>query len=292
MLQYQGATGMQYVLVDTQDASKSRNLSKGLDLSNGQTITLIDKKYDKYYVFDAAAKTLGTATLETPTVAPILSNVLAYKSYSDNMVLYATEDQASVGQVQTMLKDGDVTYKVREVAAGGPYLMDMVQYDGDWFVAVGSSAENKEYVFKNPQAARKAGTLKNLVPIQTLRVAAPNYIEFSANTRFVMVENGTDFAVYDVEYDKGYSFTATQPLDAPQTHATWMDGDRILYVSGGKALEFDYDYTNPQTLISSTPNVLALFDRDYRYAYTLTPPSATTGETTLNQTSLLIPKDQ
>jgi hypothetical protein len=284
--------GSEYILVDHNQPDKSVNLTKILGLTAGQVVSLRDKKFDKYYIFDPAAKTLGTATLDAPTPAPALSGVLGYKSYGNDMILYATEAGATAGQVMTMLKDGDVTYKIREVGSAGPYLMDLAQYDGDWYVGVGASSDNKVYVFKNPQATRRSGKVANLVPVQVLRVTAPNYLAFSSNTRFIMIENGTSFAVYDAETDKGYTYATTAPLDAGQPHATWMDGHRITYVSGGKVIEFDYDYLNNQSLVAGTPGLAPYFDRDYRYIFTLTPPAAATGQSVFTVTSLLTSKDQ
>lgn len=284
--------GSEYILVDHQNPDKSVNLTKTLNLSAGEVISLHDKKFDKYYIFNPDAKTVTTATVDSPTPVPALTGVLAFKSYGSDMILYATEAGASPGKVLTMLKDGDVTYKINEVGTGGPYLMDLAQYDNDWFVAVGASVDNKVYVFKNPQAVRKSGKVANLVPVQILRVTGPNYLAFSSNTQFVMVENGTSFAVYDAENDKGYTYVSTAPLDAGQPHAIWMDGDRISYVSGGKVVEFDYDYINNQTLVASAPTLGPFFDRDYRYVYTLTPATAATGQSILTSTSLLSSKDQ
>lgn len=292
ILQHSYSGGSEYILVDRQDATKSLNLTKTLGLSEGEVLSLRDKKFDTYYVYDPTNKTLETASVTDGTTKSLLLNgVLAFKSYGADMVLYATDTGASAGQVVTMLKDGDVTYKIREIGAGGPYLMDLAQYSGDWYVAVGSSVDNKVYIFKNPQSARKSGKVTDLIPVQLLRVTAPNYLEFSANTRFIMIENGTSFAVYDVEYDESYTYATSKPLDAPQTHAAWMDGTRLTYVSGGRQVIVDYDNTNFQTLAPNVPGYLPAFDRDYRYVYNIAPA---TGEqpVALRQTSLLIPKDQ
>jgi hypothetical protein len=221
-----------------------------------------------------------------------LTGVLAFKSYGSDMMLYATDAGASAGKVMTLLKDGDITYKIREIGTGAPYLLDLAQYSGDWYIAVGASIDNKEYVFKNPQAVRKTGKVVNLVPVQILRVTAPNYLAFSSNTRFIMIENGTSFSVYDAETDKGYTYAISAPLDAPQPHAAWMDGHRITYVSGGKVVFVDYDNLNFQTLVPAAPGLIPAFDRDYRNLYTLTPPAAATGQSIFTATSLLTAKDQ
>jgi hypothetical protein len=292
VLEHDYSGGSEYILVDRTQPDKSLNLTRTLNLPPGATISLRDKKFDKYYIFDPSAKTLVSATVGDPTPVPVLSGVLSYKSYGNDMVLYATDVGASAGKALMMLKDGTATYKINEVGAAGPYLMDLAQYSGDWYVAVGASSDNKVYVFKNPQAVRNSGKVANLVPAHILRVSAPNYLAFSSNTEFIMVENGTSFAVYDAELDKGYTYASSAPLDVPLTHAAWMDGDRISYVSGGKIVEFDYDYQNYQTLVTGAPGLAPFYDRDYRNVYTLTPAAAATGHSIFTQTSLLTPKDQ
>ena len=130
-----------------------------------------------------------------------------------------------------------------------------------------------------------------LVPAQTLRVNQPNYISFSDNARFVMVENANSFHIYDAETEHGYLYRTNQPIDAPQQHAEWMDGHRLTYVSGGKLIVFDFDSVNVQTLMPALPGYVPFFDQSYRFVYSLAP--ATTGGTTaLTSTSLLTPADQ
>jgi hypothetical protein len=277
VLQHNFTGGSEYVLLDRDDPSKSVNLTKTLHLNPGQVVSLRDKKFDQYYIFDGPAKTVSAVTLSNPdTETPVLTGALAFKSYAADMLLYVTETNAQPGHVESMLRDGDSTYRIADHLAGAPYLLNLAQYSGDWFVAVGSSAA-------------KLTTLK---PVRLLKMPAPNYIDFSANTRFIMVENGQQFAMYDAEYDKSYNYIVSQPLDAPQPHAIWMDGDRVTYVSGGKQVIFDYDNLNTQTLSATTPGLLPFFDRNYHFIYNLTPASAATGQSILTQTGLLIPKDQ
>ena len=93
----------------------------------------------------------------------------------------------------------------------------------------------------------------------------------------------------DIENEKGYNYVTPQPIDAPQQHAAWMDGDRMTYVSRGQLLMFDYDDTNQQTLVPASPAYLPAFAPDFKFVYTLAPAP---GQTNLNQSSLLAPADQ
>jgi hypothetical protein len=118
-------------------------------------------------------------------------------------------------------------------------------------------------------------------------------LSFSSNTQFLLAESGRQFVVYDLENVIQYRYTATQPLDQPQTHAIWMDGDRISYVSGGKLEVFDYDYRNQQALMPADPNFLPFFDPAYTHVYALAPDAnAKDASMALTSTPLRTPPDQ
>jgi len=302
-----GTEASEYVLIDRQTPENSLNLTKTLSLSAGKQLTLHDKKFDKYYVYDTVAKTVGTTSIdEAGKVTPLLDHVLAYKSYGADMVLYVSDQDSTTGiglapgKVVSMLLDNGQTYKIREHNAAGPFLIDIAEYDNNWYVAVGASSDDKVYIYKNLQRIRKASKTAALVPVRILRITAPNQLQFSSNTEFVMVENGTNFASYDAETDKGYTYTSKYQVDMPATHAVWMDSHRITYVSAGKLAVFDYDNLNVQTIALASPNYTPFFDRDYKYLYTLVPTAApagavanaATGGMTLTTSNLLAPADQ
>jgi hypothetical protein len=300
-----GAEATEYVLIDRQTPENALNLTKTLNLSPTKQLALHDKKFDKYYVYDTVAKTVGTTSIaDAGKVTPLLDHVLAYKPYGADMVLYVSDQDSTTGialdpgKVVSMLLDNGQTYKIREHNAAGPFLIDLAEYDNNWYVAVGAASDDKVYIYKNLQRVRKASQTALLVPVRILRITAPNQLQFSSNTEFVMAENGTNFASYDAETDKGYTYTSKYPVDMPATHAAWMDSDRITYVSGGKLAVFDYDNLNGQTIAPASPDYTPFYDRDYKYVYTLVPTTApagvaaTSGGMTLTSTSLLAPADQ
>lgn len=293
VLQHMYDGGSEYVLVDRQAPDQSINLTRILQLQPSTALSLRDKKFDKFYLFDAAAKTLASTSLVTNAPRQIeLNGVLAFKSYSDDKILYATDIGATAGKVFMMLRDGGNTYKVREITAGDVYLMDVTKYDGNWIVAVGSKADNKVYVYKNPQAVRKNAQQTALVPVHVMKVPAPDFLVFSSNSQLLMVEGGNNFATYDIETERGYGFATKDPIDAPNTHATWMDDHRIIYTSGGKLTVRDYDNANQRTLVAMSPVYLPFFDRDFKNLYTISPGTGTSVQPALTNTSMLTPADQ
>jgi hypothetical protein len=293
----------EYILVDTRQPAESQNLTRALSLPAGHQLSLRDKKFDRYYVHDPAARTIGyTSINEAGKVTPVLNQVAAFKTYGADVVLYISDHDPATGQplpagkVNSYFYDDGQTYRIRDHGASPPYLIDLAEYDRKWYVVAGASGDGKVYVYENPQHIRKASATAALVPVQIMRLQAPNRVQFSSNTQFIMVENGQSFAAYDAENDKGYRYDSPLPIDAPAKYATWMDGHRLTYTSGGKVVFYDYDNLNPQMLVSASSAYLPFYDRDYETLYTLTPSPATADKPaagmTLTSTSMLLPEDQ
>lgn len=285
---YDGKT--EFVLLDRTNPAQSVNLNTSLSL-NPAKLTLKNKKYDQYYIYDAATKTLQSDSLKAPAAAPVLQHVLAYQSYGNDTLLYVTDSGAAAGKVLVRLRIGSQTSTIRTLPAGTSYLVDLTKYSGVMYVAAGDTGGSKVYIFKDPVGQLAAQPGQAVVPAQVLHVPQPNYLSFSANAQFIVAENGSQFGVYDIENTRGYNYSTAQPLDTPQAHATWMDGDRLTYVSGGKLSVFDYDGTNQHSLMGASSSYLPAFTPDYKNVYSMVP-GAVAGQFELAQTSLLAPADR
>ncbi|MDB5175216.1 MAG: hypothetical protein JWM81_74 [Candidatus Saccharibacteria bacterium] len=290
ILKHHYDTKTEYILLDREQPEQSQNLTQAIGTPFSE-LTLIDRKYDQYYVYDSTGQTLSKATLKEPTPKPYLTKVLAYHSYSDNTVLYATPSVSDKGLVAIKVLDGDTTYNIRTEPAGTTYLLDLTKFENKLYVVAGASSDNRVFIYKDPLGQVNATTNKAATPLQVLRVKQANYISFSSNTQYVMVENGNEFAVYDIKVGSGYNYVTKPSLDAPQLHASWMDGNRITYVSGSKQVIFDYDNSNAHSLTASGPAYSSFFTRQYNVMLTLAPADKA-GAYDLLQTPLLTPADR
>ena len=284
---YDGKT--EFILLDRSAPEQSINLNTSLSV-NPTKLTLKNKKYDQYYIYDAASGALQTASLKTPA-AQFLQHVLAYQSYGDSTILYVTNNNAPSGSVLVKLRAGDNTSTIRKLPAGTSYLVDLTEYSGVMYVAAGDTGGSKVYIYKDPLGQLADQPDQAVVPVQVLHVPQPNYLSFSPNAQFIIASNGNYFGVYDIENETGYNYADPAKLDAPQAHATWMDGDRLTMVSGGKLKVFDYDDTNQQILMAASSQYLPAFAPDYKNVYALVP-SAAAGQFEFTQTSLLTAADR
>lgn len=280
----------EYILIDRTKPEESVNLNTTLGLSPPQ-LSLINKKYDLYYLFDPSTQVLQKNSLKEPVPVPVLSRVINFQSYSDDTILYATGSDAPAGKVAIRMKRGDKTYPIRSLPAGSTYLLDLTGYSNKLYVVAGASSDSKTYIYRDPIGQLNERPGSALIPSQVMHVTRPNYLKFSTSAQFIMTQNANEFAVYDFENKIGYHYNTAEVIDAPQTHATWMDGNRLSYVSQGKIVMFDYDYQNVQTLVAASSSYAPAITSNYKFLYAL-KPSASAPQYDMTQTSLLTPADE
>lgn len=289
-------TSYEYILLNRDNVAETVNLTTRLGL-NPTELRLVDKRYDLYYLYDASTKTLRRADLANLTPLDYLKNVLAFKSYSDNIMLYVSDDTQTAtpdeaNEVAVKLLVDDQTYVIRKLRPSTVYTLELAKYGDGTYVVAGSNAEDAVYVYKNPVDQIGNKTLGFAVPVSVLRIKGVNYVAFSDNTRFIVAENGNEFGIYDAEVGESYKYTLPEPLDAPQQHAEWMDGHRLQYVTGGKLMVFDYDHTNKQTLMTMSPTAEPFYTSDFRRVFALAPDQADAAKAHLTQTWLLNKADR
>lgn len=277
----------EYILIDRANPDQSININATLGITP-DVLTLQNRKYDRYFIYSPTTQILQSVTLSEPSPVVLLDHVLAYQTYATNSFLYATDSGAPAGKVLIKRTIGDQTYTLRSIPVQTTYLLDFTKFDGVEYDVIGSSNENKVYIYKDPIGQIKKLPDHAIVPIQVLHVTTPNFVGFSPSAQFIIAEHGNQFGVFDIFNSVGYNYSINQAIDAPQTHVSWMDGARLTFVSGGLSTIVDYDGTNLQKLVAANPAFVPMFSPDYKFTYAY----ASTVTTQLGQTSLLIPADQ
>jgi len=278
--------GNELILIDREQPSSSQNLNKVFNQPLAE-LTLLDKKFDRYYLFDQTAGTLRTGELQSRQVTPLLDGVLEFRTHGDDVIVYVTNKGAAEGNVNVMIRQDDKDYVLRSLPAGPTYLLDLAKFDSKWYVAAGTSNDKRIYIYKNPVTLLNTFPLRKLIPVTTLRIEQPEYISFSNNARFIAVQAGSRFAVYDAETSRSHRYDTKLSLTQGYK-AQWMDGHRLSVVSDQKAVVFDYDGMNLQTLNAASDKHRLFFNRDYEALYTIGPSVEVTDRTALTRTDLLL----
>jgi hypothetical protein len=265
--------GYDFIVLDREQPDQSYNVTQMFGKAYGN-VTLRDKKFDQLYLHDTATGSLLSGNAKDKSVTPVLEHVVAFWPYKDDTVLYATNTDAPADKTLLRLKDGKVTYTLKQLTRSESYLLNMAEFDGETYVIGSSTADGKIYIYKDPVNVLKQKSNAELTPSVLMKLEKAQYLSFSGNARFISVQAGSQFAVYDFETKQQYKYDTKQSLPA-NYKAKWMDGHRLMTVStDNKMTVFDYDGLNKQTLVATNGAYVPMFDRDYNRLYVAGPTGA------------------
>lgn len=266
LLKHTHSGGYEFVILSRDSGSPSININKLLGASP-TNVVLRDKKFDQWYLFTQAGGLLQSADTKK-TITQIAANVTSFKSHDDNTILYASTTNDGKNQ-RISLRQNNKTYTLKDVA-NGAVMLEIARYDGAWYVVIGSTAEHKSYIYKNPVDTLNRNDGSPLVPVSIQKtIGEMTAVSFSSNTRFISTQSGQHFEIFDLEYDDLYRYDLIEPID-PGTKVAWMDGHRLIAQTGGKALSLDFDGSNKRILASPILGTPIMFDRDYTVLYQVT----------------------
>lgn len=261
-----------YLIFDRENADLSLNLTTTLNLTGVSKISLRDKKYDKFFIHDQILKKLSIASLKDGVEQDsALSGVIAYKSYAGNLIMYVSYDAAAANEAKVfVVKNLSEKYLLQSVTRDGnnKYLLDLTEFQNNWYYVVAAKTGNSIKLFRNPLKRSKANNKTPIAPQMSLELATPQAVSFSNNARFIAMQSGKNFVVFDAEQNRIFRYTSNLDIKDNQI-AKWMDGHRLCVVVDGKIRIFEFDNTNGQELINSRPEFTAYFDKDYKYVYAL-----------------------
>mgnify|MGYP001270333248 CR=1 FL=1 len=261
--------GSEYIIIDREKPAESFNLSQKYPNTIIKELQLRDKRYDRYYILNADGALLS-GEFKKPDLTSVADGVVDFHPHGNDIILYITSKADQKDKVNVNIIEKGNKYKLRELPADKKYLMDLAEFDGSWYVVFGASSEKKVYIYIDPFKDLKDDDAKLPGPNRLLSLDEPiQFLSFSANARFIAVQNGSNFSLYDAEKEQSIKYKIDIDL-APEYKAKWMDGHRINVVHNNVTRIFDFDGTNMQELMPAYNGLYPLFDRDYNNVYAIT----------------------
>lgn len=282
LMKHNFGTSSEFIVFNSQAPETSLNINKALNTSPVD-VAFYNQQADQVYVQDATGL-LQQANLTTHTLTPLLNNISQFKANGSDMLEYITTAGAPTGKAFVELRTNNTNYHLRDLPTSSSYLLGLSQFSGHWYVVVGAPSEGKAYVYQDPINALSDTTSNTTFIVHTMHIKSPKYLSFSANARFVELQNGQEFSVYDAEADHQFHYQLNQPIDGSQ--ATWMDGHRLMSISNGQLLIFDFDGTNAQLLNKALGGTRPGFDQNFQNEFSLAPSSKAAGSFGLTSTAL------
>ncbi len=277
---YQG--GSEFIVFDRSDPSQSFNVNRLFGVNPSQ-VALRNKSINQLYIYDQSAQTLRVGDTTKGVLDPVfLKNVLAFKAYGSSLLTYVTDNNMPSGQAQARIWSNGPTYALYNFSAGSHYLIDAAQYQGHWYYIAGSDTDDRVDIFEDPLSDIQNSSIGKALPTIALRVMGADKVSFSNNARFVEVESGQSFGVYDFENKARFQYIIKAPLAGD---LQWMDGSRLIGDSNNTVFVTDYDGTNQQLLVPTMEAAGGYFSSDFNHLFTVAP-SANGGNYDLNNVDM------
>ncbi len=279
LLQHTFKGGNEFIVFNRGDPASSFNVNRTFAISPSQ-VALRNKKSDQLYLFQKEAGLLQVGDVAKASVAPVLTHVLAFKSYGTDLLSYVTDQNVATGQVMARIRENGKNYPLYTFAAGNKYLLDAAQFQGHWYYVAGSDKADRINIYEDPLSGIKDPNSAKAIPLIALSDSDVSNLAFSDNERFIGVQAGQKFGMYDIETQSRYQYTLDKPLTG-EMH--WMDGHHLIGLSGGSIIAMDADSYNQQTLVPADSGESIFFDKNYNQMFSLI---STDGGTALRRTDL------
>lgn len=257
---YEG--GSEFILFDRERPDESVNINTTFGIKP-VVISLRNKHHDEYYYQESVPGVLRTANLGNRTIsAPLLEDVIDYRSYGDDIIIYATKKNVEPGKADIKILEGDKSYTLKTVTESDKYVMEVSKYDNEWYYVAGSAAEGATFVYENPLPTLKGDNTSPLAVFSIMRLKNPRFVSFSANTQFIGVQSGNEILTLDLYENHQYRIKLDHQIPLEQ-QIRWMDGHRYVYTVNDQSYIVDFDGSNEETLVTSRLRPGPFFDRDY-----------------------------
>ena len=268
---YRTASSSEFVLVDREDGTKSKKLKTLFPSVQFSEVSLRSRKNDLLYLFDGTNKTLYQADTRDGSFSIVLQDVTSYKTFGDDTILYVTNKRTEVGTVDVYLKNGNESYKIRNIKESPNYLLDLSKLGSAIVLGICSPSENRAIIYNDPINSLKQNDFSTIpVPTTVLRVDNPTELEISTDSSMIIARSSQAFASHEFDADRSYSFRLDTPADEG-TKLNWIDGQHLVVSVGGKQLMIDFDGSNRYELVASVGAIGSFFNTSTDFLYTVSP---------------------
>jgi len=262
--QYNGT--INYIVFNYLVPANSYNLNQTFTTSF-TSAELLNSQFNTPLLLDASTGNLYVGNEADKTTTLILSKVINYAYYGTNKFLYATADGTSTSQTSIKFSNLTKSYLVKNVPQANIYMLHISSYGGHYYYLVGGGGIY-DYIYRD-LANQKSADNKIPTPF-TLMVnnIQPLTVSNSTGQRYISLQAGSNFSVYDIETQDHYRYQLTSSLESPNP-ASWMDDNRLISFSSGKMIVFDFDGTNIFNIASANNLFNGIFSPNANATYYL-----------------------
>ncbi|HSX28885.1 MAG TPA: PEGA domain-containing protein [Candidatus Saccharimonadales bacterium] len=278
----------EYLHVDRSKPSEAINLSKKFDLtiddahfSGGNTNIIYARTKDVLRRFDIGANTVSGA---------LMTGVEQFELFGDSTIIFhrlkATTDSSAAQQQEVGMRIKDKDTILQLVPAAEDITVNYSEFDGHNYYVIADRTKQTTTIYQDIDNAANRQH-----PFAQFSGIAPNVVKFNGDSRFLLLQQGTQLGIYDFYEQQKFGYTVNSLND--KFPVTWLDAFHIAGVIGDQLQVWDFDGTNQQALVRADPSLDPLLSEDSDTLYTIFKApagSSTTRPYSLTSTSLKVVK--
>jgi len=266
LIQHDYGDKVEWLVMDSQDASTTKNITKLFDLSfsnvefsgNGGNI-----------LFALESGNIRKLDINAETISKLLvTKVLQFTLYDQNIITYIGEGEAGA-RVVGLYRDGDdSSYVIRTVPVEVKSVLQVVSthYFNENYIAIAEG--NRVDILNGDYQGAINSDASSLQVTKSFDIVGDiQHLKFSPSGQYILAQSGANFASYDIEYQNLVSSTVDDSGSA--SSLDWLNGGYFWSDNGGNLNIREFDGTNPRTINPVVAGQDAIITKNGRYMYSL-----------------------
>jgi PEGA domain len=258
----------EWLVIDTKDANATKNVTTLLDLDIA-SITFSGTSGNILYALSGGD--IRKLDLTAGTISrSLVTNVNSFELFETNVITYVgTNPTDAAKRVVGLYREGDVaSHVLRTITSADPVHIATSRYFNQDYVAISEGARVDIVSGSYPDSASDDST--SLSPFANYMFNAPvQQLSFSPAGDYVLVQNGTNFASYDIEHERLSMSTATTDPAAVVAPLKWLDDDHVWSDTLGNLTMLEFDGANAAIINQSVPGHTAVISQNDKYLYSI-----------------------
>ncbi|HEV2413072.1 MAG TPA: PEGA domain-containing protein [Candidatus Saccharimonadales bacterium] len=272
LLKYTAGTTADFLSLDITDPSAVVNLTQLFQLPIAEVhYSGSDPNTIYALTSDNVLRSLNVSSDEV--TGALLDGIRQFQVYGSDEIVYdrtfsANGSAGSQPVQQTGLLIGGTKTIVETLPATHNVFVDYNEFDNHSYFVVSDATTHTVTVWQDPQ---NPATTQ---PFLTINDIAPQYVDFDAAGRFLLLQQGGHLIVYDFYESQKFDYNLPFSLPAAQD-VYWIDDFHLAAAIDGQLEMWEFDGTNYEEMIPSSSSLYeeSILDNGNDMLYSFSTPS-------------------
>ena len=260
LVKYTRESQVSYLVVDTQDITKSANISRefSIALSN---VRFLGRSGNTLYVI--SENRLRKLDISGGTISrSLVDGIESFELYEDGDIAYTTTRDGRNRQSVGVYRDGDASANILQTTdQSSSLLISLTSYYDTRYAVI---AQGKTLTLYKGHYDKGMSGLEKVMS-QTMPETI-THVDFNQPGSYVLAQAGKTIMSYSIDYD---TRTDWQLEGVPYESLQWADSMHVLYVKDGQLVIREVDGANASPLMTSDGNYIhaATLSKNGTYMY-------------------------